>query len=114
MISYGKQSIDQSDINAVIKALKSDWLTQGPLCEIFEKNINDYFGSRYCCAVANGTAALHLTGIALGWKPGDYIITTPLTFLATSNSIIYSGSYPVFVDIDPVTYTIDPNLLSIK
>ncbi|MBT6112552.1 MAG: UDP-4-amino-4,6-dideoxy-N-acetyl-beta-L-altrosamine transaminase [Candidatus Marinimicrobia bacterium] len=114
MISYGKQSIDQSDIDAVIDVLNSDWMTQGPAVETFEDDLNQYFGSKYCCAVSNGTAALHLTGLSLGWGPGDVIITTPITFLATANSIVYSGAKPDFVDIDPVTYTIDPNQVEEK
>jgi len=114
MISYGKQSIEQIDIDAVIAILKNGWLTQGPNIEIFEKDLNDYFGSQYSCAVSNGTAALHLAGLALGWEPDDIVITTPITFLATVNSIIYAGATPEFVDIDPITYNIDPNLVEDK
>ena len=68
----------------------------------------------YACALANGTAALHLAGLALGWAENDIIITTPITFLATANCILYSGATPDFVDIDPKTYTIEPNLLEEK
>ena len=100
MISYGKQSIDQSDIDAVVEVLKSDWLTQGPAVEIFENDLKHYFGSKHACAVSKGTAALHLTGPALGWQPGDIVITTPITFLATANCIIYAGATPDLVDID--------------
>jgi perosamine synthetase len=114
MISYGKQSIDQSDIDSVVEVLKGDWLTQGPTVDVFENDLNNYFGSKYACAVANGTAALHLTGLALGWQSGDIVITTPITFLATANCIVYAGATPDFVDIDPVTYTIDPNLVEEK
>lgn len=114
MISYGKQSIDQGDIDAVIKVLKGDWLTQGPAVETFENDLQNYFGAKHACAVTNGTAALHLSGLALGWKPGDIVITTPLTFLATANSIIYTGATPDFVDIDLNTYTIDPSLIEKK
>jgi len=114
MISYGKQSIDQSDIDAVVEVLKGDWLTQGPAVETFENDLNHYFGSKYCCAVSNGTAALHLAGLALDWEPGDVIITSPITFLATANSIVYSGASPDFADIDPFTYTIDPNKVEEK
>ena len=103
MISYGKQSIDQSDIDAVVEVLKSDWLTQGPAVEIFENDLKHYFGSKHACGAANGTAALHLTGLALSWQPDDIVITTPITFLATVNCILYAGANPVFVDIDPVT-----------
>jgi len=114
MISYGKQSIDKSDIKAVVDALKSDWLTQGPKCEVFEEDLKNYFGASYACAVSNGTAALHLAGLALNWKKGDIVLTTPMSFLATSNCIIYAGAKPDFVDIDPVTHTIDPNLVEEK
>ena len=114
MYSYGRQSIDQSDIDAVVEVLKGDWLTQGPALETFENDLKIYFGSNHACAIANGTAALHLTGLALGWKLGDIVITTPTTFLATANSIVYAGATPDFVDIDPLTYTINPNLVEDK
>jgi dTDP-4-amino-4,6-dideoxygalactose transaminase len=114
MITYGKQSIDQCDIDSVIEVLKGNWLTPGPAVEIFENNLMNYFGSNHACAVANGTAALHLTGLALGWQAEDIVITTPITFLATANCIVYAGATPDFVDIDPVTYTIDPNLVEKK
>jgi len=114
MISYGRQSIDQADIDAVIKALKGDWLTQGPAVEVFEDDLKKYFGAKYVCAVANGTAGLHLGGLALGWKTGDIVITTPITFLATANCIVYAGATPDFVDIDSVTNTIDPNQIEEK
>ena len=114
MISYGKQFIDNDDIEAVVKVMKGDWLTQGPSVEEFEKNLNSYFGSKYTCAVSNGTAALHLTGLALGWQPGNIIITTPITFLATANCIVYTGATPDFVDINSKTYTLDPDLVEFK
>ena len=114
MISYGKQSIDQSDIDRVIDVLKGDWLTQGSAVETFENDLCIYFGAKHTCAVSNGTAALHLTAMALGWQPGEVIITPPITFLATVNCIVYVGATPDFVDIDPVTYTIDPNRVEEK
>jgi len=114
MISYGKQSIDQADIDSVVGILKGDWLTQGPTVEKFEVDLQNYFGAKYTCAVSNGTAALHLIALALGWQPGDVVITVPITFLATVNCIIYAGATPVFADIDPVTYTIDPNRVEEK
>lgn len=107
MISYGKQSIDQTDIDAVINVLKGNWLTQGSAVKTFEKDLQNYFGAKNVCSVSNGTAALHLAGLALGWKTGDIVLTTPLTFLATANCIVYAGATPDFVDIDPYTYTID-------
>ena len=100
MISYSKQSIDQSDIDAVIAVLNGDWLTQGPAIETFENDLKSYFGAKNVCAVANGTAALHLTALALGWQSGDIVITSPITFLATANCIVYAGATPDFVDIE--------------
>ena len=114
MISYGKQSIDQTDIDAVVKVLKGDWLTQGPAVETFEADLQKYFGAKHVCAVSNGTAALHLSALTLGWQPNDIVITSPLTFLATANCIVYAGATPDFVDIDPVSYTIDPNKVEKK
>ena len=114
MISYGKQSINQTDIDAVVRILKGDWLTQGPAVNTFENDLQNYFGAKFACAVSNGTAALHLSGLALGWQPNDIIITIPITFLATANCIVYAGATPDFVDIDPKTYTIDPNLVEEK
>jgi perosamine synthetase len=114
MISYGKQSIDQADIDAVIEVLNGDWMTQGPAVQSFEDDLQNYFGAKYACVVANGTAALHLAGLALGWKSGDIVITSPLTFLATVNCIVYAGATPDFADINPVTHTIDPILVEEK
>jgi UDP-4-amino-4,6-dideoxy-N-acetyl-beta-L-altrosamine transaminase len=114
MISYGKQTIGQDDIDAVVDVLKGDWLTQGPAVEIFESDLKNYFGANHACAVANGTAALHLTGLALGWQAEDIVITSPITFLATANCIVYAGATPDFVDIDPMSYTIDPNKVEKK
>ena len=114
MISYGKQHLDNSDIKAVIDVLKGSWLTQGPKIEKFEQALEKKFGAKYCCVVANGTAALQLTGIGLGWKPKDIVITSPISFLASANCIVYSGATPDFADIDEKTYTIDPNQLEKK
>ncbi len=114
MISYGKQFIDQSDIDAVVDVMRGDWLTQGPKVQEFENDLKHYFGTKYVCAVSNGTAALHLAGIALGWTENDIIITSPITFLATANSIEYSGAKTVFVDIDKDNYTIDLNQVESK
>ena len=87
MISYGKQSIDQTDIDAVVQVLKSDWLTQGPAVEAFEGGLKKYFGAQHACALSNGTAALHLAGLALGWQPGDIVITSPITLQHFNHSI---------------------------
>jgi len=115
MISYGKQTIDQGDIDAVVDVLKGDWLTQGPAVGIFEDDLQKYFGAKqHVCAVSNGTAALHLAALTLGWQPNDIVITSPLTFLATANCIVYAGATPDFVDIDSISYTIDPNKVEKK
>ena len=114
MISYGRQTIDQSDIDAVIDVLKSDYLTQGPAVETFEKSLLEKFGPGFCSVVSNGTAALHITGLALGWSENDIIIMSPLTFLATSNSVLYCGATPDFCDINREDYTIDLNKLEKK
>ena len=97
-IPYGKQSIEKDDIEAVIEALKSDFLTTGPKVVGFEEAVANYCGAKYCVAVSNGTAALHLVSLAL-LKKGDKVLTTPNSFLATSNAILYAGAKPVFVDI---------------
>ncbi len=114
MINYGKQYIDKKDIAIVSKILKGEKITQGLSIEKFEQALKNKFGSNYCTVVSNGTAALHLAGLALGWKPGDIILTSPLSFVASSNSIIYSGAIPDFVDIDKITYTIDVDKLEKK
>ena len=100
LISYGKQYLDSKDIKSVNKILYSSFLTQGPTIQIFEKKLKSELGAKFCTAVSNGTAALHLLGLALKWKKGDIIISTPNSFVATSNCILYSGARPSFVDID--------------
>ena len=97
-IPYGKQSIDEDDINSVVEVLKSDFLTTGPKIKEFEEELCRYTNAKYCVAVANGTAALHLASLVLLNK-GDKVITTPNSFLATSNSILYVEAIPIFVDI---------------
>jgi len=108
-IPYGRQNITQSDIDAVIEVLKSDFLTQGPEIEKLEKAFAEYIGAKYAVAVANGTAALHLSAIALGVKAGDKVITTPITFVASANCVRFCGGEVVFADIDPETYLLDIN-----
>lgn len=108
MIPYGKQNITEADITAVSEALKGDFLTQGPTIAKFEQAFAEYVGSKYAVAVSNGTAALHLCTLALGVKPGDKVITTPITFAASANCIRYCGGEAVFSDIDPETYLLDP------
>ena len=97
-IPYGKQFIDQSDIDAVVNTLNSDYLTTGPKIKEFEKTLSNYCGAKYVVVVANGTAALHLASLVL-LKKDDKVITTPNSFLATSNAILYAGAKPLFVDI---------------
>lgn len=109
MIPYGKQNITEQDIVAVSEALKGDFLTQGPTILEFEKLFAKYIGCQYAVAVANGTAALHLNALALDVKPGDKVITTPITFAASANCIRYCGGEVVFADIDPDTYLLDIN-----
>lgn len=106
-IPYGRQDITAEDIEAVVAVLQSDYLTQGPKIEEFEKAFAAYVGSRYAVAVSNGTAALHLGVMALGIKPGQKVITTPITFAASANAVRYCGGEVVFADIDPETYLID-------
>ncbi len=97
-IPYGKQFIEQDDIDSVVETLKSDYLTTGPKVKEFEEALAEYCDAKYCVAVANGTAALHLASLAI-LKKDDKVLTTPNSFLATSNSILYVGAKPLFVDI---------------
>ena len=106
-ISYGHQYISEEDIQAVVETLKSDYLTQGPKIGEFEKNFSEYLGCKYACMVSNGTAALHLCAMALGIKPGDKVITTPITFVASANGFRYLGAEIMFCDIDAKTYCLD-------
>lgn len=109
MISYGKQTIGDDDIDAVVGVLRSDYLTQGPAVTAFEEALADFCGAPYAVAVSNGTAALHAAYVAAGIGPGDEIITSPMTFAATGNAALFQGAKPVFVDIDPATGNIDPS-----
>lgn len=112
--SYGKQTISEDDIAAVVKTLKSDWLTQGPEISRFEVALCSKFGSKHASALASGTAGLHLIALASEWGTGDVVLTTPITFLASANCIVYAGATPDFVDIDPKYYTLDANALETK
>lgn len=113
-IPYGTQWITDDDITAVVEALRSPWMTQGPMIEAFEKAIADYCGARFAVAVANGTAALHIAALAAGFGPDDEVITSPITFVASANCILYAGARPVFADIDPTTYCLDPKAVEAK
>lgn len=113
-IPYARQSIDASDIEAVIEVLRSDWLTQGPAIERFEQEVARFCGSAHAVAVSNGTAALHLACLALEVGPGDLVWTTPNTFVASANCALYCGAHVDFVDIDPGTFNMSPELLAAK
>ena len=106
---YGRQSVDATDIEAVVEVLRGDFLTCGPAVAAFEREICDYTGAKYCVAVANATAGLHLAALAAGLGPGDEAVTTPITFLSSANCITFSGARPIFADIDPETANIDPD-----
>jgi hypothetical protein len=108
-IPYGRQNITQEDIDAVVNVLKSDYLTQGPKIAEFENAFAQYIGCKYAVAVSNGTAALHLSALALNIQAGDKVITTPITFAASANCVRYCGGEVVFADIDPDTYLLDIN-----
>lgn len=107
-IYYGRQWVDDSDVKAVGEVLTSALITCGPKVEELEKALAEFTEARYAVAVSNGTAALHCACIAAGIGPGDEVITTPLTFAASANCILYCGGKPVFADVDPETYNIDP------
>ena len=107
-ISYGRQCIEEDDIEAVVKSLKGDYLTGGPTIVELEKKLCQVTGAKYAVAVANGTAALHLAAMAAGFTEGDEVIVSSITFAASANCILYCGATPVFADIKPDTYNIDP------
>ena len=104
MIPYGKQDIDQTDIDSVISVLQSDFLTQGPQVPLFEKTVSDYCGAEHGVATNSATSALHVACLALGLGKGDFLWTTPNTFVASANCGLYCGALVDFVDIDPKTY----------
>nr|WP_315989797.1 UDP-4-amino-4,6-dideoxy-N-acetyl-beta-L-altrosamine transaminase [Desulforamulus aquiferis] len=106
--AYGKQWLDDGDIQRVVNVLKGDYLTTGPTIGMFEKEIADYVGAKYAVAFSNGTAALHAACFAAGIGVGDEVITSPITFVASANCVLYMGGTPVFADINDQTYNIDP------
>ncbi|MGE7601569.1 UDP-4-amino-4,6-dideoxy-N-acetyl-beta-L-altrosamine transaminase [Peribacillus sp. NPDC097675] len=113
-LPYGRQWIDEEDINSVIRVLRGDYLTTGPFISTFEQELANYVGAKYAVAFSNGTAALHGACFAAGIGEGDEVITTPLTFAASSNCILYQGGLPVFADIDERTLNIDPKEIEKK
>ena len=107
-IYYGRQWIDEEDVQAVVDTLRSDFITCGPKVDEMERELEAYTGVKYAVAVSNGIAALHCACIAAGVGPGDEVITTPITFAASANCALYCGAKPVFADINSETYNIDP------
>ncbi len=114
MIPYGRQDINQTDIDSVIKVLKSDYLTQGPKVPLFEKTVTNYCGSGYGVAVNSATSALHIACLSLGLGKGDWLWTSPNSFVSSANCGLYCGAKVDFVDIDPKTYNMSANILEQK
>jgi dTDP-4-amino-4,6-dideoxygalactose transaminase len=109
ILPYGHQSIDDDDIKAVVEVLRSDWITTGPKVAEFEEAFAAYVGSKYAVSFSSGTAALHGAAFAARLGPGDEAITTPMTFCATANCVLYQGATPIFADVCRDTLNIDPN-----
>jgi perosamine synthetase len=114
MIPYGRQLIDDDDIAAVVAQLRSDWLTQGPTVTRFEHALAEYLGVKYVVALSSGTAALHLAALAAGFGPGDVGVTSPITFVASANCMLYAGGRAVLADVDPATGLISPHKLATR
>jgi UDP-4-amino-4,6-dideoxy-N-acetyl-beta-L-altrosamine transaminase len=112
MISYGRQHIDEADIQAVVECLRSGALTQGPKVAEFEQAIAAYVGARYAVAVSNGTAALHLAAMAAELGPSSIVVTSPITFVASANAALYVRARPIFSDVDPQTINLSPSALA--
>ena len=114
MIPYGRQDITQDDIDAVLAVLRSDFLTQGPQVALFEQKVAEHVGSKHAVAVNSATSALHISCLALGLGPGDWLWTSPITFVASANCGLYCGARVDFVDIEPRTYNLCPQALEVK
>jgi perosamine synthetase len=114
LLPYGRQSLNDADIQAVVEVLKSDWLTTGPKVGEFEERFAAWVGARRAVSFSSGTAALHGAAFAAGLEAGDEAITTPMTFCATANCILYQGATPVFADVSPDTLNLDPKEVSKK
>ncbi len=114
IIPYGRQDISTADIQVVVDVLRSDYLTQGPVVPAFEKSLSDYCGAQHAVAVNSATSALHVACLALGVGSGDFVWTTPITFVASANCALYCGAQVDFVDIDPRTYNISVECLAVK
>jgi perosamine synthetase len=111
LLPYGRQLVDESDIQAVVEVLRSDWLTTGPKVDEFEVAFAAYVGASHAVSFSSGTAALHAAAFTAGLKPDDEAITTPLTFAATANCVLYQGATPVFADVSPDTLNLNPTAL---
>ena len=114
IIPYGRQDINQADIDAVVEVLQSDFLTQGPVIPAFENAVTTYCNAKYAVAVNSATSALHIACLALGVGKGDIVWTSPITFVASSNCALYCGATVDFVDIDPQTYNLSVERLEEK
>jgi perosamine synthetase len=114
LLPYGRQSLDDADLQAVVEVLKSDWLTTGPKVDEFEERFAAWVGARHAISFSSGTSALHGAAFAAGLGPGDEAITTPMTFCATANCILYQGAVPVFADVSADTLNLDPREISKK
>ena len=114
LLPYGRQSVDEADIAAVVEVLRSDWLTTGPKVAEFEEAFAARVGAAHAVSFSSGTAALHGAAFAAGLKAGDEAITTPLTFAATANCVLYQGATPVFADVRQDTLNLDPEQVAKK
>src|SRR6266850_6299215 len=114
LLPYGRQSLNDEDIQAVVEVLKSDWLTTGPKVDEFEERFAAWVGTKHAVSFSSGTAALHASAFAAGLKSGDEAVTTPMTFCATANCVLYQGSTPVFADVTADTLNLDPREVSQK
>ena len=112
LLPYARQSITDDELAAVAEALRSDWLTTGPRVPAFERELAAYTGARHAIAFSSGTAALHGAAVAAGLGPGDEAVTTPMTFVATANCVLYAGAEPRFADVDPGTLLIRPDAVT--
>jgi len=114
LLPYGRQSIGEDDIQAVVDVLRSDWLTTGPKVAEFEESFAARVGAKHAVSFSSGTAALHGAAFAAGLKPGDEAITTPMTFAATANCVLYQGATPVFADVSTDTLNLDPEQVAAR
>src|ERR1700689_403157 len=108
LLPYGRQSVDEVDVQAVVEVLRSDWLTTGPKVAEFEEAFAAWVGAKHAVTFSSGTAALHAAAFTAGLKPGDEAITSPMTFAATANCVLYQDATPVFCDVSPDTLNLDP------